>query len=80
LLRNKNIKDFETLISYFYVLLSGGKKMIMRRIISICAAVLIVSSSLISIGFIKEARAIPADPIIDPNPLNMSYIWEKHSL
>jgi hypothetical protein len=77
LLRNKNIKDFETLIGYFYVLLSGGKKMIMRRIISICAAVLIVSSSLISIGFIKEARAIPADPIIDPNPLNMSYIWEK---
>ncbi len=49
----------------------------MRKILSICAAMLMICSTLISIGFIKEVKAIPDDPSINPNPLNMSYVWVK---
>jgi len=49
--------------------------MIVRKILSICAAMLMICSTLISIGFIKEVKAIPDDPSINPNPLNMSYVW-----
>jgi len=49
--------------------------MIVRKILSICAALLMIGSTLISIGFIKEVNATPGNPSENPNPLNMSYVW-----